>query len=254
MLVAILVLVVIAYAAACAALFLFQRALVFFPQPRALGTHALEAFRNGDTLLQLTVRTHAGPGAVLYFGGNAEDVSGSLEPLVAAFPDREIVMLHYRGYGGSAGEPGEEAIAADAAALFDRVHAQHPDVVVVGRSLGTGVALRLASIRPATRVVLVTPYDSMVEIAQSHYRLFPVYWLMRDKFESWRYVPQVKVPTRIIAAGRDEVIPAASTERLRARFAPGQASYVLFPDAGHNTLSAEPGYVDALAGKPAAGS
>ena len=249
MLVAILALVVVAYAAACGALFWFQRSLVFFPQPRALGTQALDSLRNGDTRLQLTVRRHAGPGAVLYFGGNAEDVSSSLPTLLDAFPGREIVMLHYRGYGGSAGEPGEEAIAADAAALFDSVHAQHPDVVVVGRSLGSGVALRLASTRPVSRVVLVTPYDSLVEIAQSHYRMFPVHFLMRDKFESWRYVPKVTAPTLIIAAGHDEVIPAASTQRLRARFAPGRVDYVLFPDAAHNTISDDPAFARALAGE-----
>lgn len=248
MLVAILALVVIAYAAACGALFWFQRSLVFYPQPRALGTQALDSFRNGDTLLQLTVRRHAGPGAVLYFGGNAEDVSGSLPTLVAAFPEREIVMLHYRGYGGSAGEPGEEAFAADAAALFDSVHARHPDVVVVGRSLGSGVALRLASTRPVSRVVLVTPYDSVVEVAQSLYWMFPVRWMMRDRFESWRYVPKVTAPTTILAAGHDEVIPAAFTQRLRARFAPGRVDYLLFPDADHATISDDPAFVRALAG------
>ena len=100
MLVAILALVVIAYAAACGALFWFQRSLVFFPQPRELGTRALDSFRNGDTLLQLTVRPHAGPGAVLYFGGNAEDVSGSLEPLVLSPADFDhLIRADYEKYG-----------------------------------------------------------------------------------------------------------------------------------------------------------
>jgi pimeloyl-ACP methyl ester carboxylesterase len=254
MLAAILVLVAALYAGACAALFFFQRALLYYPQTRVLGTQSLERFQHGDTLLQLTVRPHPGPGAVLYFGGNGEDVSGSLGPLVAAFPEREIVLLHYRGYGGSGGQPTEQALADDALALFDRVHAAHPDVVVVGRSLGTGVAVRLASIRPVSHLVLVTPYDSLLELARAQFRAFPVALLLRDKFESWRYAPKVNAPVLIVAAEQDEVIPAASTARLGTRFAAGQARMVVVPRTSHNTISDAPGYPRLLASVLAGGN
>jgi pimeloyl-ACP methyl ester carboxylesterase len=252
MLAAILALVVLVYAGLCIALYAGQRALIYYPQPRVLGTQALEAFRRGDTLLQLTVRPRPGPGAVLYFGGNAEDVSTSLGPLVAAFPDRELVLLHYRGYGGSGGQPSEEAFAEDAAALFDRVHAAHPDVVVVGRSLGSGVAVRLASTRPVARLVLVTPYDSLMAIAQARFRAFPVGLLLKDRYESWRYAPQVSAPVLIVAAEHDEVIPAASSARLATRFAPGQARVVVLAGAGHNTIADDPAYARTLASAPEA--
>ena len=247
--------VAVVYAGLCLALYLMQRSLQYVPTPRRLGpTQMAGTFQSGDTLLQLTVRPHAGPGAVLYFGGNGEDVSGSLDPLVAAFPDREIVMLHYRGYGGSTGRPTEASITADAAGLFDKVHAAHPDVIVIGRSLGSGVAVRLASTRPVARLVLVTPYDSLLGIAQKDFPWVPVSWLLIDKYESWRYVPQVAAPTLILAAERDEVIPAASTAQLRARFPRGQASYVLIPQASHNTISDDPAFVPALASFGRAGS
>ncbi len=248
MLSVILVTAAIVYAAICVGLYLFQRSLIYFPTTRMLGpTQSAATFDRGVVSLQLTVHPRPGPGAVLYFGGNGEDVSGSLGPLMAAYPDREIVMLHYRGYGGSTGRPTEQALADDAAALFDKVHAEHPDVVVVGRSLGTGVALRLASTRPVSRLVLVTPYDSLMEIAAGQFRMFPVRLLIVDKFESWRYVPKVTAPTLILAAERDEVIPASSSERLRTRFAPGQVSYTVIARASHNTISDDPGYVRALA-------
>ena len=248
MLSVILAAVVLGYLGICACMFFWQRHLQYFPQPRRLGpTQSAAAFARGDALLQLTVRTHAGPGAVLYFGGNGEDVSGSLAPLVAAFPDREIVMLHYRGYGGSTGQPTEQSIADDAAGLFDKVHAEHPDVVVIGRSLGTGVAVRLASTRPVSRLVLVTPYDSLLGIAQKDFPWLPVSLLLLDKYESWRYVPKVAAPTLILAAERDEVIPAASTRQLRDRFPPGQVRYVVIPLASHNTISDDPAYVAELA-------
>jgi len=242
MLAVVLALVAVLYLGACAALFFLQRSLLYYPQPRALGTQSLDSFQRGDTRLQLTVRPHAGPGAVLYFGGNGEDVSASVGPLAAAFPDRELVLLHYRGYGGSGGQPSEQALADDAAALFDRVQARHPDVVVIGRSLGTGVAVRLASTRPVSRLVLVTPYDSVLELARAQFRAFPVRLLLRDKFESWRYAPQVAAPVLVIAAEHDEVIPAASTARPVAHFPAGRARVAVVPRTSHNTISDDPGY------------
>jgi len=248
MLILTLAALVVLYLGCCIALYLKQRAFQYFPTPRRLGpTQMAGTFQSGSTLLQLTVRPHAGPGAVLYFGGNAEDVSGSVGPLQAAFPDREIVMLHYRGYGGSAGTPNEADIAADAAGLFDKVHALHPDVIVIGRSLGSGVAARLASTRPVSRLVLVTPYDSLVGIAQRAFPFFPVRSLLIDKYESWRYVPKITAPVLILRAEHDEVIPAESTEALRARFPAGQVRTVVVPGASHNTIIDDPVYVRSLA-------
>ena len=243
-----LITVAVVYAGLCLALYVMQRSFQYFPTPRRLGpTQMAGTFLSGDTLLQLTVRPHAGPGALLYFGGNGEDVSSSVAPLLAAFPEREIVMLHYRGYGGSAGRPSEADIAADAAGLFDKVHAQHPDVIVMGRSLGTGVAARLASTRPVAKLVLVTPYDSLLGIAERQFPVFPVKYLLIDKYESWRYVPKINVPVLILAAEHDEVIPASSTETLRARFPAGQVTWVMVPGASHNTIGDDPLYVRALA-------
>jgi pimeloyl-ACP methyl ester carboxylesterase len=248
MLTLILITVAVAYVGFCIALYTLQRSFQYFPTPRRLGpTQLAGTFQSGDALLQLTVRPHAGPGAVLYFGGNGEDVSGSVGPLMAAFPEREIVMLHYRGHGGSAGRPTEADITADAAGLFDKVHAEHPDVIVVGRSLGTGVAVRLASSRPVSRLVLVTPYDSLLGIAERQFPFFPVKYLLIDKYESWRYVPAIKAPVLILAAEKDEVIPIASTEALRARFPPGQVTTVMVPGASHNTIGDDPLYVRSLA-------
>ena len=126
------------------------------------------------------------------------------------------------------------------------MQARHPDVIVIGRSLGSGVAARLASVRPASRLVLVTPYDSLLAIAQRQFWFAPVRWLLIDKYESWRYVPRIKAPVLILRAEHDELIPASSTEALRARFPAGQVTTVVVP-ADHNSILDEPQYVSALA-------
>lgn len=235
--------VAVLYAGACVALFAFQQSLIYYPQPRSNQEGSvLMNLSVGTETVHVSARPHAGPDALIYLGGNAEDVSRDVPDFATAFPDKAIYMLHYPGYGGSTGSPSEQAILADALALFDQVHTEYPKVIVIGRSLGTGVAVRIASLRPVVRLVLVTPYDSLGDVAASQYPYLPVRWLMRDKFESWRYAPQVSVPTTIIVAADDEVIPRSSSDRLRTRFRAGIASYVVVPDSGHNTIQDSPGY------------
>lgn len=238
---------VLGYLALCAALFVFQRSLIYYPQPRSMGTAATTLnFKVADADLVLTARPMASPNAILYFGGNAEDVSSSLPSFSQAFPAHAIYLLHYRGYGGSTGSPTEKAIQSDALALFDHVLKKHPNVMVVGRSLGSGVAVQVASKRAVFRLVLVTPYNSLQELAARQFPYFPVKWLLTDKFESWKYAPQVTVPTLLIAAEDDEVIPKWSTEQLYKRFKDGAARLEVLPGTSHNTISLSPGYLKLL--------
>lgn len=242
-----LLIALLAYAGACIALFAFQRSLIYFPQPRAFGGPAdmLVLPANGADIV-VTVRPHAGPKALIYFGGNAEDVSAKLASFSRAFPQHALYLMHYRGYGGSTGKPSEKLLHADARVLFDRVHRDHAEIAVVGRSLGSGVAVRLAAERRAARLVLVTPYDSLQALAAPHYPYFPVRWLLTDKFDSARYAPAIRVPTLVLQAEHDEVIPRASTELLTARFAKGIASRVVIRGTGHNTISEPAQYLDAM--------
>lgn len=244
----ILVVAVLAYVAACAALFLFQRSLLYFPQPAQVTTPLVPV--DGRAGVVASHRELPGTQAVLYFGGNGEDVTQNFAPLAQAFPRQAIYLLHYRGYGRSTGKPTEADIAGDALALFDQVHKLHPQVTVIGRSLGSGVATRLASQRPAARLVLVTPYDSIEDIAAAQFRLFPVRWLLVDKYASWRYVAEVKAPTTVLMAEHDEVIPRDSTEQLFRRFPAGRATLHTMPGTGHNDISFAPGYDALLSGPP----
>ena len=238
----------VVYLLAGLGLYLLQRSLIFYPQPRRFGAPGSTiAMKVDGAVLQVSARVLQGPDAVLYFGGNAEDVSGSLATLADAFPKHALYLIHYRGYGGSTGKPGEAALFADALAMFDQLHAQHPNITLIGRSLGSGVALRLASARPVRRLVLVTPYDSLAELAAQQFPMFPVRFLLTDKFESWRYAALVTVPTTLVMASDDEVIPRASSELLLTRFKPGVARAVVIPDSGHNTVSERPAYGAVLA-------
>ena len=235
------------YAAACLALFLFQRTFIYFPP----ATAALQAPKTSTmtvpgALVNISERPHPGKQALIYLGGNGEDVSMSLPLLAQTFPEHALYLLHYRGYTGSSGTPTEQVLVADALQLFDRVAAEHPEVVLIGRSLGTGIAVQLASLRPVRKLVLVTPYDSLAGLAARQFPYLPVRWLLRDRYESVRYAPRITAPTLMLTAGHDEIIPASSSARLLARFAPGVATIKVFAGAGHNSISDSAAYAQAL--------
>lgn len=234
LLMALLLLVLAAYISVCALVFFRQRSMIYYPQ--AFDGGAVLAL-GGGARVGVTSVEQPGPAAVIYFGGNAEAVGGSLPDLKATFPGQALYLMHYRGYGATPGEPTEEGLFADAQALYEYVRARHPQVTLVGRSLGSGIATRLASVRPVERLVLVTPYDSIGAVAAHHFRWLPVRLLLRERYDSASYAPKVSAPTTILVAEHDEVIPRASSEALCRAFRPGLATFQVAPGVGHNDIS-----------------
>lgn len=237
----------VAYLGVCLLMFLSQRSLMYFPQPqRALPDAPLLRFTNeGADLLVSTANASVGD-AVMYLGGNAEDVSLSLPELAAAFPQRAIYALHYRGYGGSSGSASEAALVSDAQALLGQLHDRHRRVTLVGRSLGSGIAVQLAARQPVDRLVLITPFDSIARIAAAQFPYLPTNWLLQDRYDAGAVAAAVTTPTTLVVAGADEIIPRASSERLLSSFRDGVARMIVIEGAGHNDLSMHPGYGAAL--------
>ena len=234
------------YAGLCLVFLLFQRSFIYMPTP-VTPTHA-QAFplEVPGATVRISSRPHDGPGALVYFGGNAEDVAYTLSELAELFSDRAIYGMHYRGYSGSSGRPAEAALRSDAQALFELVHARHPDVIVVGRSLGSSLAIQLAAEEPISRLVLITPFESILSIVRRVAPFLPMGLLLRDKYESWRYAPRVTCPTLVIAASHDELVPLADTRRLVAAFPPDVATLKVVEGTDHNSVSAEAEFREAL--------
>jgi pimeloyl-ACP methyl ester carboxylesterase len=116
----------------------------------------------------------------------------------------------------------------------------------MGRSLGGGVAVLVASERPVEQLVLVTAFDSLVNVAREYLRWLPVGWLLRDRYESASRAPAVSAPVLVVIAGEDEIIARTRAEALVAAFAPGQGQVVVVPGVGHNTLDESPQYLEAV--------
>ncbi len=136
--------------------------------------------------------------------------------------------------------------SADALAVFDHVRAEYTDITVVGRSLGSGVAVYLASERPVNRLVLVTPFDSLVNVAQGHFRYLPVRWLLKDRYDSASRAGGMTAPVLVVTAADDEIIPRERSAALVAAFPQEQVRVAVIPGTGHNTLDLSPGYLEAV--------
>lgn len=235
------------YVGICVMMYVSQRSLIYYPQPRVVtAAESTMILPVEGAEVVVTVRRLESPKAIVYFGGNAEDVSWNLASFSSAFPDHALYLMHYRGYGGSTGQPTEKDIVADGLVLFEKVRAHHPDVAIFGRSLGSGVAVQVASDVDASRLVLITPFESIVELGAQLYPLLPVRLLAQDRYESDKFAPRIRVPTTIIMAEHDEVIPRASTEKLLSRFEAGVAELKVIAGVGHNDLGWDESYREAL--------
>jgi hypothetical protein len=233
--------------------YLAQDGLIFHRQPLPESRRA-EIERRHPAVSDLWLsavdgtRVHAwylksGPQLVLYFGGNAEEVSWMIDAVLAEAPGTSWLLMDYRGYGQSAGSPSEKALVADALALYDHA-AKLPGIdpkriYAFGRSLGSGPAVALAAERPLAGLVLVTPFDSLVAVAKRYYWYLPVDWMLKHRFDSIALAPRLKTPLLCLIAERDEVIPAVHAERLFEAWG-GPKRKVPLPGANHNTTDSAP--------------
>ncbi|MSR32945.1 MAG: hypothetical protein EXR99_15735 [Gemmataceae bacterium] len=233
----------IAYPILLVLLFFFQRNMIYLPMGGRSGDlEQTMTLPIAEAKVLVSFREKEGPKSLIYYGGNAEYPPDSLPGIAAAFPQHAVFLLHYRGYAGSSGNPSEKTIVADALALFDEVAKKHGEITLLGRSLGAGAAVQVASQRKPARLILVTPFNSLLDIAASRFPIFPARWLLLDKYESWRFAPQVAAPTLILVAENDDLIPPANSKKLLSCFAEGLAKMVTLAGADHNTISFHPQY------------
>jgi len=239
--------VLLLYVGLCCVLYWMQDRLLYLPTAESNPREATALLiPSGDAVLKVwQLHPNAGP-ALIYFGGNAEDVAANLPDFDPAFPDRAIYLVNYRGYGGSTGTPSEAALIADAQAVYDTLRARHERIAVMGRSLGSGVATALTTTRPVEKLILVTPYDSMANVAADHLRWAPIRWLIKDRYDSARRIKEIRIPALVVIAERDEVIFRARSDSL-VNAMPAVPHHVLvIPHATHNDIGGYPQYLQGV--------
>lgn len=229
-----------------------QRTMVFAPNRQrevarfSPGGHRTRqvVLRSADgTRLCGWLMTPRAPGphpAVVYFGGRSEEVSWVVRDAEHLFPGLQVLAVNHRGFGESHGIPGERELVEDGCACVDWLceAGRVPDnsrIAIVGRSLGSGIAVQVAAKRPVAAVVLVTPFDSVLAVARRRIPAAPVGLILRHRFESIKVADQVQSPVLILRAERDDVVPHPHTDALAMRL-PKLINDVIIPGSDHANI------------------
>ena len=248
---------VILYLAAAIFLYFAQTAMLFParlaapPGPPPPSARSLElATPSGERLRGLHLPPRAGTGErflILGFGGNAWNAAAAAEYLHDLFPEADVVAFHYRGYRPSTGRPSADDLVADAPLVYDEAvgRLKPKRVIAVGFSIGTGIGATLAGKRKLDGLILVTPFDSLKAVAQSTFPWLPIGPFFQHEIDAGAGMKGVRVPTAIIGAERDELIPAARTEALRPKV-PNLVYDETIAGAGHNDIYARKAFQHAM--------
>jgi len=219
----------LSYLGVAAYVTLNQRAMLYLPDrervdPKSVGLNgfAEELVDTPDGVRIVTWWAPPKPGhpVMVYFHGNGGNISYRW-PRAELF-QREgcgVLMVEYRGFGGSTGSPSEQALLADGRLMLDRLEERgisSTRVILFGESLGTGIAVTLAAERPVAAVILDSPFTALVDVAAAHFPWLPVRLLMWDRFDSLAKISRVHARLLIIHGEADGVVPFAMGERLFA--------------------------------------
>ena len=174
---------------------------------------------------------------VIVYGGVGQEIS-EFAALARSSTEWGWLAINYRGFGLSEGSPNERAVIDDAKRIYDWALAR-PDIdganiVVLGRSLGTYVAIAVATVRKVRAAILATPFDSAAALGEEHYRV-PLAWLMQGRYNPALMAPMVSAPALFLLAENDEVTPVKHGLALASRWG-GIVKTVLLPGLGHRGL------------------
>lgn len=236
------------YAAALSGLYVFQRDLQYFPSrldpaPKALGLTGVERIAlptpDGETVVLWVSPAAEGRPVILFLHGNAGSIADRADRF-AFYQARGygVAFLSWRGYGGSTGRPSETGLLADAKTAYDHLRGlgiASDRIVLVGESLGTGIAVRTAVRNPVAAVVLEAPYSAAVDIARAAYPWVPVGLMMKDQYRSRDHIAQDRAPLLILHGEADKVIPQAFGRRLFDA-ATDHKTFVSLGPVGHEAL------------------
>jgi hypothetical protein len=248
--------VLVGYGGLLGVMYVFQRALMYFPDPtrtppaRAGLPQAEEVVltaSDGEKLIAWHVAARGEKPVVLYFHGNAGALNLRIHRFAWVIADGYgLLALSYRGYGGSTGEPSEDGLIRDARAAYDYAAARCPGkhIVLFGESLGTGVATALAAEREIGGLILDAPYTSAADVGAAAYPFVPVRWMIKDTFRSDKRIAKVSAPVLVLHGERDRVVPIRFGEQVFA-LAHEPKRMVRFPAGNHVDLD-DHGAIDAV--------
>lgn len=231
------------YLASAILLYTKQRDLLYHTTPSLPTTYATLIIENDGEKVRVLVLNKGQEKAIIYFAGNGESIVNSADTIAKRFSNSTVYRMEYRGYGKSTGEPTEAGIYADALKLYDTVKVSHQEVIIAGRSLGSAVATYVASQREVSKLALITPFDSIANIAKEQYPIYPIALLLKDTYDSKSRVSKIGAKTLIIVAQNDNIVSKARSDALIKAFDSSQIQVKMIKNRGHINLTSDEKYI-----------
>jgi uncharacterized protein len=243
--------IIFLYLLLCILMYIFQDKFIFYPAKLNETSPYLKEHKKFEiTITHNNVNLHGwllnpeNPNLIIYYGGNAEEVSYNIREF-KEFENYSVLLINYRGYGKSQGSPGQKQLYSDALFVHDYMTTNFSQkfkkIILFGRSLGTSVALYVANKRAVEGAILVTPFASIRELAQKHYPYLPVKFLLKHPFDSINLISEKRIPTLVLVAENDVIVPSSSTNRLIDQLGDNKKS-VIIKNATHNDIQYHPLY------------
>ena len=223
-------------------LYMYQKDLLYYPTPNMATPYEEIRLQNEGESINVIVLNQGHTNAILYFGGNAESMAQSSEYIAGQFPHLTVYLMDYRGYGRSTGIATEAGLYSDALRLYDTIKSKHSRISIGGRSLGSGIATYVAAHREVAKLALITPYDSIVKVAQGRFPMYPASLLLNETYNSVGRVKEIKAKTLVIMAELDRVIPQERTQKLIEAFDAKQLEVIVIQNRGHIDISSDERY------------
>lgn len=244
----------ILYVIICIASYFFQERLIFFPEKLTADykfTFAQKfeelSFNTKDNtkLNSILFKADSSKGLIFYLHGNAGSLK-SWGEVAKTYTDLhyDLFMLDYRCYGKSEGSiSSQEQLYSDVQLVYDSLKAKYSEdkIIVLGYSIGTGPAAKLASSNSPKLLILQAPYYSLTDMMKHTYPIIPTF-LLKYKFSTYEYIKECKMPIVIFHGDKDEVIYYRSSLKLKEHFKINDIVITLF-EQGHNGMSDNPQYL-----------
>lgn len=239
-------------------LYIAQDKIIFYPVSynhdeveyiNKLSLFKYKKINKDNQILTYWERKTTSPIHIFYFGGNAENTSYTVLELINhnQMLKYNWYILNYPGYSGSSGKPSEKNFYHYAEWLYREIIDQNSlnfkQVIFMGRSIGSGVAVYLANQVPCDKLILITPFDSLETLAKKFYPYYPVSILLKHKFPSFKYIQNYDKHVLVLIAEHDEIVPRISTENLlKNKKTLDKLQYYIIENTFHNTISENDNY------------
>jgi len=239
-------------------LYLLQEKLIFLPSklPSDYTYSFTQPFEeinltaaDGAVLNGIHFKQEQAEGVIVYYHGNAGDLTrwGNIA-LFFVEKNYDVIIMDYRTYGKSTGKLSEEALYSDGHLFYEYAlkHYDESGITLYGRSLGTGIATRVASQNNPFRLILETPYYSLLDLGKTRFPYLPVQWFLKYPLKTYEYISEVSCPIAFFHGTEDRVVPYNSGLRLFNSVSVNKNTFFTIKGGRHNNLKEFQVYRDGI--------